>query len=146
MKTPLLLAVARYTPLADIANAVMAPEHESSVNVAAFFQSERDTVTSSATSLRMNSEHEMSALTKSTRSDEEVLARGMPYSRAIMHPLWRTGRKVGSGYAERLNHNALGIHNSRDNSVNDRDLLSTLFRHIPYDDLAVCSTGCLAKN
>lgn len=127
MKTPLLLAVARYTPLFDIANAVMAPEHESSANVAAFFQSDRDTVTSSATYMKINHKDGMGEFTKSTRGDEEVLARGMPYSRAIVHPLGGTGSRMSSGCAEKVERYALGIHNSWDDSVNDRDLLSTLF-------------------
>ena len=47
MKTPLLLAVATYTPFADNASAVIAPEHASSVNVEDFDQSIREIVTSS---------------------------------------------------------------------------------------------------
>ena len=47
MKTPLLLAVAMYTPLTDMARAVIAPEQASSVNVDDFVQSALEIVTSS---------------------------------------------------------------------------------------------------
>lgn len=47
MKTPLLLAVATYTPFTDSARAVIAPEHASSVKVDDFAQSLREIVTSS---------------------------------------------------------------------------------------------------
>lgn len=47
MNTPLLLALAIYTPLADMASAVIAPEHASSENVEDLVQSTLDIVTSS---------------------------------------------------------------------------------------------------
>jgi hypothetical protein len=47
MKTPPLLAVAIYTPLTDIASAVMAPEQASSVKMEDLLQSVREMVTSS---------------------------------------------------------------------------------------------------
>lgn len=49
MKTPLLLAVAIYTPFTERASAVMAPEHASSVNVDDLVQSLREIVTNSRT-------------------------------------------------------------------------------------------------
>lgn len=46
-KTPLLLAVATYTPFGESASAVIAPEHASSLNAPALLQSARAMLASS---------------------------------------------------------------------------------------------------
>jgi hypothetical protein len=79
-------ADARYAPLADNARAVIEPEALALENVCCLFQSERRIVTMSAAKVSpvWHFFVAISRHTTSTRRHKEIIARSMPYGRAIV--------------------------------------------------------------